>query len=82
MKILHHPKNKHVHVTTYFEPNITTGRENKIFTSATPHISKETHKCGKLYGVQIFLLQVTVEKWPQDSYFLQEVLLVETPMNR
>ena len=43
------------------------------------HISQEPHKCGKLSGVQIFLVQVTVEKWPQDHYFLQKVLLVGTP---
>ena len=59
MKILHHPKNKHVHVTTYFWPNITTGREEKICTSAIPHISEEPQECGKLSGVQIFLVQVT-----------------------
>ena len=29
MKNLHHPKNKHVHVTTYFWPNITTGKGKK-----------------------------------------------------
>ena len=40
MKILHHPKNKHVHVPTYFWPDITTGRKSKICTSAIPHISQ------------------------------------------
>ena len=75
MKNLHHPKNKHVHVTTYFWPNITTGREKRIYTSPKPNISQEPHDCGKLYGVQIFLVQVTVEKWPQDQYFSPKVLL-------
>ena len=79
MKILHAPNNKHVHVTTYFWPNITTGRGEVICTSNIQHISQETHECGKPSGVQIFLVQVTVDKWPQDHYFSQKVLLVGTP---
>ena len=55
------------------------GREKKICTSAKPHISQEPYECGNLSWVQIFLVQVTVEKWPQDHYFSQKVLLVGTP---
>ena len=36
--------------------------------------------CG-IAEVQIFLVQVTVEKWSQDHYFSQKVLLVGTPNN-
>ena len=32
--------------------------------------------------VQIFLVQVTVKKWPQDNYFSQKVLLVGTPNDK
>ena len=55
------------------------GKGKKICTSTIPHISQEPHECGKLSGVQIFSVQVTVEKWPQDHYFSQKVLLVGTP---
>ena len=63
---------------TLFWPYITIGRK-KICTSAIAHISKEPHEWGKLSGVQIFLVQVTVKKWPQDHYFSQKVLFVGTP---
>ena len=56
------------------------GREKKICTSAIPNISQEPHECGKLSGVQIFLVQVTVKNWPQDHYFSQKVLLVGAPI--
>ena len=44
-------------------------------------ISQEPRECGKLSGVQIFLVQVTVEKWPQDHYmyFSWHLLWVHTP---
>ena len=35
-------------------------REKKNWTTAIPHISQEVHEYGKLSGVQIFLVQVTV----------------------
>ena len=76
--IEYNPKNKHVHVTNYFWPKFTTGREKKIRTSAIPHISQELHECGKLSWVQMILVQVTVEKWYQDQYFSQKVLLMGT----
>ena len=78
IKNFHHTKNKYVHVTTYFSPNITTRRKRKIYTSAIQNISQEPHECGKLTGVQIFLVQVTIPKWPKDHYLSQKVLLVGT----
>ena len=50
------------------------GREGNICTSTIPNISQEPHECGKLSGVQIFLVQGTVKKWPQDHYFSQKVI--------
>ena len=61
-----------------FDP-ILQREGKKICTSAITHISQEPHKCGKLSGVQIFLVQVTAKKWPQDHYFSQKVLLMGTP---
>ena len=56
------------------------GKGKNICNYAIPDISQEPHECGKLSGVQIFLVKVTVEKWPQDHYFSQKVLLVGTPI--
>ena len=57
----------------FFDPILQQEGKN-ICTYAIPHISQEPQECGKLSGVQIFLVQVTVEKWPQDHYFSQKVL--------
>ena len=73
------PKKQTCSCNNLFLTQYYNRKEEKICTSAIPHISKEPHECGKLSGVQIFLLQVTVEKWPQDHYFSQKVLLVGTP---
>ena len=44
-----------------FLTNITTGKKKKICTSAIPHKSRETHDWGKLSGMQIFLVKITVK---------------------
>ena len=54
------------------------GRKKKICTPAIPHISQEPHECGKLSGVQIFLVEDTVKKYIQ--ILLANLLLVHTPI--
>ena len=54
MKILHHPKNKHVHVTTYFWPNIRTGREKKLHFRYTVHITRTSRVWQAIWGADIF----------------------------
>ena len=76
----HPPEKANMLVTTHFWTNITTGRGKKIWTTAIPHISQEVHEYGKLSGVQIFLVQVTVKKWPHIHYYWSKVLLVSTPL--
>ena len=48
-------------VPSDFLTNITTGNKKKICTPAIPHKSRETHDWGKLSGMQIFLVKVTVK---------------------
>ena len=56
------------------------GRKKKIWTTAIPHISQEPHECGKLSGVQIFLVQVTVKMC--DQILLANLLAAVTPSER
>ena len=73
------PKKQTCSCNNLFLTQYYNGKRKRIYTSPIPHISQEPHDCGKLYEVQIFLVQVTVEKCPQDHYFSQKVLLVGTP---
>ena len=72
------PKKQICSCNNLFLTQYYNGKGEKICTYAIPYISQEPHKCGKLSGVQIFVVQVTIEKWPQDHYFSQKVLLVGT----
>ena len=65
---------------THFWPNIdiTTGRKKKIWSLDIPPISQETHECGKLSGVQIFLVQKS-QKMASGSLFFTKSALVGTP---
>ena len=80
MKNLHHPKKQTCSRNNLFLTQYYNRKGKKICISAIPQISQESHDCGKLSGVKIFLVQVTVEKWPQDHDFSQKVLLVGTPI--
>ena len=44
----------------------------------TTHITRTSRLWQAIWGAD-FLVQVTVEKWPQDHYFSPKVLLVGTP---
>ena len=55
----------------YFLTQYYNRKGEKICNYAIPPISQEPHECGKLSGVQIFLVQKS-RKWPQDHYFFTE----------
>ena len=49
--------------------------------SYTAHMTKTSLVWQSIWGTDI-LVQKKVEKWPQDHYFSQKVLLVGTPTSK